>query len=81
MIKETLVYSDYIVWEEKKSMIDPDKKIKVEIGLKCPHCKMELPYLGHNEQSDCYKCGISFIRYGNALECLKHSQELKGENQ
>lgn len=68
MIKETLMASDYRVYEEPQSRIDPNKTLHVETGIRCPRCKTVLPVLEHGDSQSC-KCGLSMTVYGNALEC------------
>ena len=68
-IKEELHASDYEVYQNKPSQIDPDKKIRVFIGWNCPNCKtFHKKKLRHGKSFDC-ECGLSVIQWGSVLDC------------
>jgi hypothetical protein len=70
--KETLTYSDYVIYETRRSKIDKDKNIEIEVGLHCPQCKTVIkPSLSHGESVICKKCGLKMQRFGNGLGCTK----------
>jgi hypothetical protein len=71
MTKETLTWSDYQFYAEKKSLIDPDKSIRVQAGFGCPHCHevVNNPVTIQHGQTYVHKCGLRMTVYGNALDC------------
>ncbi len=71
MIRERLLYSDYVQVEDQPSRIDLSRSYPVEIGVRCPACRENLPPLDHGERGVCLMCGLVMIRWGNALECEK----------
>jgi ferredoxin-like protein FixX len=75
-IKETLHHSDYAVHEERRSKIDPERIMSVEIGMKCPGCKTffksiddETGPIEHGNSLECAECGLKMTLWGNALIC------------
>ena len=70
MIKETLIAFDYEVYEEKTSLIDPSKKIRTLVGIRCPYCSVIGKVFRHSEFKCCDSCGLEMILYGNALTCI-----------
>jgi ribosomal protein S27AE len=68
-IKEELSLSDYLVFEDKKSKIDPSKTLHVEVGMICPRCKTALPVIQHGERMRCSVCHLRMENYGNLLIC------------
>ncbi len=70
MLQERLLYSNYVVVEDRPSRIDLNKSYPVEIALRCPSCREHLAPLDHGERAVC-ECGLAMTRWGNALECEK----------
>lgn len=68
MIEETLVASNYIITDKKRSRIDPRAKITVVVGTYCPRCKCAGPPLEHGDEHVC-ECGLKMQLFGNALVC------------
>lgn len=68
MIKETLIASDYFVFETKQSQIDLSAKTHVLVGLRCPKCKRVNKIPEHLQTTRC-ACGLRMVLKGNALEC------------
>jgi hypothetical protein len=69
-IEETLTLSDYIIWNEKKSIIDPTQILHQETEtMKCPYCQHVQRTPEHGETIKCPKCGMEMTVYGNAIKC------------
>jgi hypothetical protein len=75
-IREKLNYSDYVVYEDRKSEIDQGRVLLVEIGMKCPGCKTflegiddETGPIEHGESITCKSCGLKMTMWGNQLIC------------
>ena len=70
MTKEDLMYSDYSIFDEKKSQIDKGRILSVEKGLSCPRCSEELEIIEHGDTKECFSCGLVLTRHGNRLTCV-----------
>ena len=70
MIAETFPMSDYLITEEVRSQIDPDRTIKLVVAMRCPHCKTKLPAMEHGSKQVCVKCGLKMQCFGNSLDCF-----------
>ena len=69
MITEELNLSNYTIFSERKSVIDPKNKFLAIDGMICPHCETRMPVIEHGEKKICKKCGLIMENYGNALIC------------
>lgn len=84
LVKEKLMYSNYIIYKNKQSKIDPTHWWNEEIGMKCPRCKKDLPparrglrtlyCLGYGQKQVC-PCGLKMELFGNALYCELEMEE------
>jgi len=70
-ISEDLMCSNYLIIHKRKSAIDPTQTIELEIGLRCPFCKVILNVITHGKNQKCYNCGLKMWRFGNCLYCIK----------
>jgi DNA-directed RNA polymerase subunit RPC12/RpoP len=70
MVTERLIATDYIIYKEKQSEIDPTKTLHLEVGYGCPRCRTASNHvLQHGEETKCKHCNLSITLWGNALEC------------
>ena len=71
LIKEKLVLSDYVIYHETTSKIDPTAKIfDIDFNtIKCPYCKYEQRVPKHGETIICPKYGMEMTAWGNSLKC------------
>ena len=69
MIREDLMYSDYLIWKKKTSKIDSGKILNIIHRFRCPHCKLEQLPMEHGAKRICIHCGLKMILHGNNLEC------------
>ena len=82
-IEEVFTLHEYEIMEDRQSQIDPDKKVRVFLGVRCPRCKSILGCLGGQRtisgwklvqrsgygSMKCNKCGLTATVKGNALLC------------
>jgi len=69
-IVERLRASDYTVYREQVSEIDPTKTIEFKVVSSCPLCKMTVDIdLKNGAKYTCGNCNLSRVRNGNGLKC------------
>lgn len=69
MIRETLVYSNYAIMEERQSQIDRSAILLSTIAWCCPSCKRRNDgEIEHGHTAECV-CGLHATRYGNRMVC------------
>ncbi len=71
LIKEDLIYSDYIRMKQQWSRIHNGKMLHIEKGFFCPCCALDLKLLEHGKKTSCLTCGLKMQRRGNILHCRK----------
>jgi len=69
MTVETVRYSDFEIWEKRRSVLGLRAEVSHEVGFLCPRCKSPCPPLDHGGVTECSRCGLYFQRWGNALDC------------
>lgn len=68
METETLMASDYRIYQHIDSKFAKDKILRVEVGIGCPRCRTALfGKLRHGEERDCPHCGLHIQIFGNGL--------------
>lgn len=68
-IREELTMSRYLVVENRRSRIDPEAIVRVEVCLRCPRCKRVGPVIRHGKTERC-GCGLEMTVHGNCLTCV-----------
>lgn len=68
MIREHLNASNYVIEEKRRSRIDPEATLYVDVGLRCPFCKRVGDLIEHGHTREC-ACGLVMTVHGNCLTC------------